>query len=284
MESAGGTYAFMLEPDSNGRRLVTTAATSRAAEGGEVYLSDGQAPVIKTFESGREQMQYEFEDGSPVISDSGAATPVESVLWHPIPGADGPIGVLAVAWATRLKRLPETLPSVMEALAAEAAGVIERTTLMLKLESAADKDDPVTRLPNERAWEEEVPRELSRARRQGTALSVVIADLGDFEPGPDGELAHDDKRLLKSAAERFAKHVGSSDFLAHRRPGRFAGLFPNLGAEDAEQKAMDMQASAPDGRTCTVAVATWNGLELPAALVARAENQVELDRAAAQRD
>jgi GGDEF domain-containing protein len=285
MESAGGDFAFMLEPDANDRRLVTTAATNRAAEGSEAYLSESHSAVIKTYASGREHLQHEFADGdSPVMSESGIATPVESVLWFPIPGRDAPMGVLAVAWTHRAKRLPETLPAVMEALAAEAAGVIERTTLILKLESQVDKDDPVTGLPNERAWEEEVPRELSRARRQGTALSVVIVNLGDFEPAPDGDLGSDDKRFLKSAADRFRKLVGPSDFLAHRSAGRFAALFPNVGSEEAEEKATEFRMAAPEGRDCTVAVATWNGVELPAALVARAENQAELERAASRRD
>lgn len=281
-DSAGATYAFILEPDTNGRRLVTTAATDSAAEGSEAYLSDTSSPVVKTYQHGREHMQHEVE-GDVLVGETGTATPVESVLWHPIPGRDGQLGVLAIAWAERVKRLPETLPAVLEALAGEAAGVIERTTLILKLESV-EKIDPVTGLPNERAWEEEVPRELSRARRQTSDLSVVILDLGEFEPGADGQLAADDRRLLRSAADRFRKHVRPADYLAHRQPGRFAALFPGLGAEEAGDKALELQGAAPDGRPCTVAVATWNGIELPAALVSRAETQVELDRAASRRD
>src|SRR5204863_7008527 len=121
------------------------------------------------------------------------------------------------AWTEPVRRLPETLSPVMEALAAEAAGVIERTTLLLKLETV-EKVDEVTGLPNERAWEEEVPRELSRARRQGTALSVVLLDLGDFEVTPEGTLAPRDSALLRRAADRWRTELGPSDFLAHRDP------------------------------------------------------------------
>jgi diguanylate cyclase (GGDEF)-like protein len=194
------------------------------------------------------------------------------------------MGVIAVAWSDRPRRLPETLQAVMEALAAEAAGVIERTTLLLKLENVV-KTDPVTGLPNERAWEEEVPRELSRARRHRAALSVVILDLGDFELTADGQVGASDGKLLRAAADRWRGELGPSDFLAHRdTPGRFSALFPNLDAEEAESAALRLQALAPEKRTCTVAVATWDGIELPAALVGRAENQIELDRAATRRD
>jgi GGDEF domain-containing protein len=281
-ENARAEFAVMLEPDTNGRRLVTTAATDRRAEGTEVYLSDGSSAAVNTFNTGREQLQHDVTE-SPFISESGTATPVASILWHPIAGREGAMGVIGVAWTEPVKRLPETLPSVMEALAAEAAGVIERTTLLLRLENVVKVDD-VTGLPNERAWEEEVPRELSRARRQRTPLSVVILDLGEFDLDPKGELSSRDRSLLRTTADRWRGELGSSDFLAHRAPGRFSALFPNLGAEEAEEAAMRLRAHAPDGRTCTVAVATWNGIELPAQLVGRAENQIELDRAASGRD
>jgi len=48
--------------------------------------------------------------------------------------------------------------------------------------------------------------------------------------------------------------------------------------EEAEGIALRLQSAAADGRPCAIAVATWNGLELPAALVGRAETQIELER------
>jgi GGDEF domain-containing protein len=282
-ENARATYAFLLEPDANGRRLVTTAATDDAVEATEVYLSDSASPAARSYQSGREHFDHEVEK-SPLRGRIGEPQDIASILWHPVPGRDAPVGVLGVAWAQTVKRMPETLPAVLEALAAEAAGVIERTTLLLKLESVV-KVDPLTGLPNERAWEEEVPRELSRARRQGFALSVVILDLGEFELSPEGQLGSDDKRVLQDAADRWRTDLGPSDFLAHRDPpGRFSVLLPDVDAEDAEATALRLQAGAPAKRQCTVAVATWNGLELPAALVERAELQIELDRAASRRD
>jgi GGDEF domain-containing protein len=281
--NADGAYAFLLEPDPNGRRLVTTAATDRAAEATEIYLNDADSLAARTYHSGREHFQHEVDE-SPVQSDGGSPTPVASILWHPVPGHDSTLGVLGVAWVERVKRMPETLPAVMEALAAEAAGVIERTTLLLTLENVV-KSDSATGLPNERAWEEEVPRELSRARRQGTPLSVVVLDLGEFELTPDGQLGASDRRLLHEAAEHWSAELGPSDFLAHRDPpGRFSVLLPNVGAEDAELAALRLQEAAPSKRPATIAVATWNGSELPAALVERAEMQIELDQAASRRD
>jgi diguanylate cyclase (GGDEF)-like protein len=162
--------------------------------------------------------------------------------------------------------------------------VIERTTLLLRLETVVKADD-ITGLPNERAWEEEVPRELSRARRQGSPLSVVLMDLGEFELTSEGNVGRRDAQLLRSAAESWRKELGASDFLAHRDPpGRFGVLLPNVGTEEAQAAAFRLQDAAPDNRDCRVGVATWNGLELPAALVQRAEDEIELGRAAARAD
>jgi GGDEF domain-containing protein len=162
--------------------------------------------------------------------------------------------------------------------------VIERTTLLLKLDAVV-KVDEATGLPNERAWEEEVPRELSRARREGTPLSVVILDLGEFERTPDGTLGARDRQILRAAADRWRGELGPSDFLASRdQPGRFSALFPNVDAEEAGAAAHRLRALVPDGRDCATAVATWNGIELPAALVERAEIQIDLERAASRAD
>jgi GGDEF domain-containing protein len=280
-DNARADYAVLLEPDANGRRLVTTAATDTNVENTEVYLSDAHSPPVRAYTHGRDQFQPQVEK-SPLIGHSGTSTPVASIVWHPVPGREAPMGVLGIAWSEPVKRLPETLGAVLEALAAEAAGVIERTTLLLQLENVV-KVDESTGLANARAWEEEVSRELSRARREGGQLSVVLLDLGEFETTMEGTVGRRDRQLLRSAADGWREVLGPGDFLAHRDPpGRFGALFPNVGAQEAETIAERLRSLAPDRRDCIVAVATWNGIELPAALVQRAENQIELGRTAAR--
>ena len=281
-QNARAAFAFLLEPDANDRRLVTTAATDKRIEGTDVLLNDHVSHAVHSYRSGREDFEHDVAR-TPLNFDNDTPLALASILWHPVPGRESAMGVLAVAWTERIKRLPDTLPAVMDALAAEAAGVIERTTLLLKLESVV-KVDAATELPNERAWEEEVPREMSRARRSGEPLSVAILDLGDFELAPDGELDGRDRRLLRETAKAWSQQLRPGDYLAHRDPpGLFGVLLPGMGPDDAESASLRLQALVRD-RECMVSTATWDGFELPAALVGRAEVEIELDRAALRRD
>lgn len=281
-ENAGAQYALLLERDTNGRRLVTTAATDASVEGTELYLSNHALAAVRAFKTGRDQFEPNVTE-SPLSGDRGASTPVASLFWHVVPGGDGPLGVLGLGWTQRVKRLPETIPPVMEALAAEAGGVIERTTLLVRLEEAVKEDD-ATGLPNERAWEEEVAREVSRARRQGDPLSVVVLSVTGFEVGPDGELPGAARKQLRELADGWRRELGPADYLAHRGTGSFGVLLPGVGEDAAEAAATKLRTHGGSGRSCTAAVATWNGTELPAQFVSRAEAMIELERAASSRD
>src|SRR3954454_16439520 len=66
-DNARADYAVLLEPDANGRRLVTTAATDAAVENTEVFLSDSSAPAVRAYDHSREQLQQQVEQ-SPLIA------------------------------------------------------------------------------------------------------------------------------------------------------------------------------------------------------------------------
>jgi PleD family two-component response regulator len=57
---------------------------------------------------------------------------------------------------------------------------VEISRLVSRLEGLA-RTDPLTGVPNRRVWEEELPRELERARRMGTGVCVAIIDLDNFK-------------------------------------------------------------------------------------------------------
>src|SRR4051794_16606873 len=107
-DNAHADFALLLEPDANGRRLVATAATDAAVESTEVFITDTSAPAVRAYANAREQFQQRVER-SPLLAGNGTITDVGSILWHPVPGRESPMGVLAIAWSDPVKRLPDTL-------------------------------------------------------------------------------------------------------------------------------------------------------------------------------
>jgi predicted signal transduction protein with EAL and GGDEF domain len=58
---------------------------------------------------------------------------------------------------------------------------IEALTEELGVLARLARTDPLTGLANRRGWDEQLARELARARRSGDALSVALLDLNDVK-------------------------------------------------------------------------------------------------------
>ena len=118
-----------------------------------------------------------------------------------------------------------SLGTVVELLAAEAAVTLQRGELLERLEAMARTDD-LTGLPNRRAWEDQLPREMARALREGHELSVAMLDLDSFKEFNDefGHQAGD--RLLKEAAA-----PGREPAARHRPAGPLRRRRVHAGAE-----------------------------------------------------
>src|SRR5215211_4092649 len=95
------------------------------------------------------------------------------------------------------------------------------------------RTDPLTGVPNRRVWEEELPRELDRARRMGTGLCLAMIDLDDFKSYNDrfGHQAGD--QVLKEAAGAWRAEVRSTDLLARYGGEEFVLLLPACALDDA---------------------------------------------------
>jgi diguanylate cyclase (GGDEF)-like protein len=131
--------------------------------------------------------------------------------------------------------------------------------------------DDLTGLPNRRAWNDELPRALEHARRDGAEMSVALLDLDHFKLFNDayGHPAGD--RLLKEAAAAWHETLRSVDTLARYGGEEFIVLLPGAGTEQAEQVVGRALAATPRGQTFSAGVATWDGTETSDALIARAD-------------
>jgi diguanylate cyclase len=146
---------------------------------------------------------------------------------------------------------------------------VEISRLVSRLEGLA-RTDPLTGVPNRRVWEEELPRELDRARRMGTGLCVAMIDLDHFKSYNDqfGHQAGD--LVLKEAASAWRTQMRSTDLLARYGGEEFVLLLPACALDDAVRIVERLRSVTPLV-TCSVGLACWNFQEAGDELVERAD-------------
>jgi diguanylate cyclase (GGDEF)-like protein len=156
--------------------------------------------------------------------------------------------------AVEVKRLEQELAAARGQLAA--------------LKARADVD-PLTELPNHRAFERELARSLAYVKRHGTGVALLYLDLDDFKRINDrhGHSAGD--AMLQAVASVLRRHVRASDIVARIGGDEFALLLWNCDEANAVAKALTVEASigrttaAHDGAALTVRASAGSALLLP---------------------
>lgn len=152
----------------------------------------------------------------------------------------------------------------------------------VRLEEAS-RMDFVTGLRNRRAWEEDLPRELARSRRDGRPVCVAMIDLDGFKAFNDGEGHQAGDRLLKQCAAAWSSKLRATDLMARFGGDEFGVVFSGCALEDALMLIERLQRVMPPGQTVSAGVACWDDLETAESLVARAD-QALYDSKRAGRD
>lgn len=157
----------------------------------------------------------------------GAAQPPAAAIWQPVIHDDVAVAVMAFYWHSAEGLERASLGTVIELLTAETAVTLQRVSLLNRLESVARTDD-LTGLPNRRAWEEELPREMARSKRDGKTLCICLLDLDRFKEFNDASGHQAGDRLLKQAASEWTAHLRETDVLARYGGEEFALALPGV--------------------------------------------------------
>jgi diguanylate cyclase (GGDEF)-like protein len=181
-----------------------------------------------------------------------------------------PIAVLALYWTRAGATEDESIRTVLDLLSAEVAVTLERVELLSRLESIARTDD-LTGLPNRRAWEEQLPREVIRASRSRQPLCVAMVDLDHFKRFNDERGHQAGDRLLKEAAAEWEEALRATDILARYGGEEFALALPACPPDEALAVVERLRAATPEEQTCSAGIAHWDGSESAAALLGRAD-------------
>jgi diguanylate cyclase (GGDEF)-like protein len=133
------------------------------------------------------------------------------------------------------------------------------------------RTDQLTGVSNRWAWDEELRREMSRARRDGANFAVALVDLDRFDAfnqlrgHPEGD------RLLQRMAATWRDVLRDTDTLSRYDGAQFAVLLRQCSIEHAVVIVERLRMAVPDDQTVSVGVAAWNGRDTPVEVMGRAE-------------
>jgi diguanylate cyclase (GGDEF)-like protein len=179
-------------------------------------------------------------------------------------------GVLALLWDDAAVLHDESLRAVCELVAAQARVMLERLTLLAQLERVA-RTDELTALPNRRAWDEALPREMHRAVRSGEPLCVALLDLDHFKRYNDTFGHQTGDLLLSEVAHRWMRELRAEDILARYGGEEFAIALPACSVHHALEVMQRLNEVLPAGQSCSAGVAQWNGAESAGEVLERAD-------------
>jgi diguanylate cyclase (GGDEF)-like protein len=296
MDVVSRTLAELQDPDAAASVICTVAAGMTGATAVLLWDRAGDDLVIRCVEGALEDSQLaELAEACRAGARQAVADAHSSVVdgdhdrkrsdgagvddrdlimlgtaWHePLAGAGQVTGVLSIVWGGRLTDL-ERPGLLIGSLADHAATALERIALLQQLNQAA-RTDPLTQVANRRCWEESLDRELARARRHGTPLSVVLIDIDHFKAYNDRQGHPQGDALLTAAAQHWLRQLRPTDLLARVGGEEFAGLLPGCPSEFAVVVADRLRAGMPDAQTCSLGVVTWDGQASATELYAAAD-------------
>ena len=280
-EAAVAPVAFLLEPA--GRDFASTAM--RGVEMAPVTIQARGTDTVPGAAPGRGFMGPESYFVADARNHAALAAPLveatsaRSALFEPVLRDGAVAGVLIVIWQSAVDKLDDATASVLRLIAAQAAVAIEQAGLRARVESLA-LSDPLTGLGTRRIFEEEVPRELARARRAESPVCVAVLDVDHMSRFNLVRGEREGDRLIKEAASAWAGGLREVDLLARLQEEEFGVLLPNCGLGEACEVIDRLRERTPRGQTASAGVARWDGHEPAEMLLVRARDALATAKAA----
>jgi diguanylate cyclase (GGDEF)-like protein len=218
-----------------------------------------------------------FTTGEAVLIDADAEAHVGSIelweaagkpawlLYEPLMRGSEPVGVLVVGWTVPI-RANSARATVVALLAHEAAAAIDRADTLVQLTDMASTD-PLTGLPNRRAWDARIHQALS----VGQQFTIAMLDFDHFKEFNDtyGHPAGD--RLLKETAAMWREQLRSGDLLARLGGEEFGLLLVDCDSTRVVEVIERLRKLIYRNRTCSAGFAARQPGESADAVIARAD-------------
>ena len=275
-EAADASVVFLLEPA--GREFVSTAMAGIDLVPVTIQ-ANGDGRATQAFESLESYFVADARDHPALAQPLVEATMARSALFEPVVREDAVAGVLIIIWRDPVTAVSDSVEAIMRLIAAQAAVAIEQAGLRERVGRLALTDD-LTGLNTRRAFDEELPREIARARRGDSPVCVAVVDLDHMSAFNMARGEREGDRLLKEAAASWAGTLREVDFIARIDGGEFGVVLPGCTLGEACDVMDRVRALTPRGQTASAGVAMWNREEPAEMLAARARDALSAAKAA----
>ena len=284
-DAAGAQVAFLLEP--RGSELCSTAmhgivmapVTIQARSEDRRGRKSGPVDARKAFADQTPLFIRDATDHEALAEGLVQATDAHSALFEPVI-RDGKLsGMLILIWQERLESLSEAVSTAVRLVAAEAAVAIEHAGLRRQVDSLA-LNDALTGLPTRRIWDQELPRELARARRNESPVCIALINIDRMTEFNEQYGNQQGDQLLRGATAGWAAQLREVDLLARLDNGEFGLILPACILGEACDVLDRVRESTPRGQTASAGVARWDGEEHVELLINRCAGALSAAKAA----
>jgi diguanylate cyclase (GGDEF)-like protein len=256
--------ALLFEPAESGA-MVSTAMAGLDAPPVEFPVHH-RHPVHEAFLTGRSRMiSHDIEShlSSPDLWRAGGSP--QTILFQPLLKGGEVSGVLVVGWPAGVE-VAGSRSTVVALLAHEAALAINRAD-QLRLLAGMAQTDPLTGLPNRRAWD----ARLAQAVADGQQFAVAMLDIDHFKRFNDsyGHPAGD--LLLRETAAAWRDQVRGGDLLARLGGEEFGLLLFDCDLGAAGDVTDRLRRLVSGDQTCSIGLAMRRADEPADAVLARAD-------------
>jgi diguanylate cyclase (GGDEF)-like protein/PAS domain S-box-containing protein len=269
LDVAGASSAHLAEA-SDAATLSVTASAGVNLVGVDIRL-DAPSATANVFIGGEPLFLADPHEDPLVSPQLLEMAQARSILWQPIVSHGGVIGVLCVCWSDRIHDISARAARAVALLTDETAMALAHRDALERLAVQATTD-PLTGLPNRRAWDDLVGREFAGAARRGRPLTLALLDMDRFKHFNDtrGHSAGDE--LLGEFAARARAVLRETDTLARWGGEEFAVLLPDCPSHGFAASILNrIRRVVPAGQSCSVGYASWDGSESPEQLIERAD-------------